>query len=89
MRGNRLGAALMGGDTGDRNERPSAVGIRGLRDSLSADGFPIPERFKEQLGRFDTNNDAKLSTKEIDAMPEVVRNRVRQAIRLRVDNNGE
>jgi hypothetical protein len=89
MRGNRLGAALMGGDTGDPNERPSAVGFRGLRDSQSADGFPIPERFKEQLGRFDTNNDAKLSTKEIDAMPEVVRNRVRQAIRLRVDNNGE
>jgi hypothetical protein len=79
----------MGGDAGDPNDRPSAVGIRGLRDSLSTDGFPIPERFKEQLGRFDTNNDGKLSTKEIDALPEAVRNRVRQAIRLRLESTGD
>ena len=84
MRGNRLGAASMGGDAGDPNDRPAAGLLRGLRDRMSAEGFPIPERFKEQLGRFDTNNDGKLSTKEIDAMPEGVRNRVRQAIELRL-----
>ena len=89
MRGNRLGAALMGGDAGDPSDRPAASLIRGMRDRLSTDGFPIPERFKEQLGRFDTDNDGKLSTKEIDAMPEGVRNRVRQAIRLRLGNLGD
>jgi hypothetical protein len=47
---------------------------------MNASGFPIPDRFKEQLGRFDANKDGKLSGKEIDAMPEGMRTRVRQAI---------
>ena len=89
MRGNRLGAVLMGGDAGEPSVRPAASLIRGIRDRLSADGFPIPERFKEQLGRFDANNDGKLTTKEIDAMPAAIRTRVRQAIQLRVGTNGE
>ena len=84
MRGNRLGAAFMGGDAGDPNDRPAGKAMRGLRDRLEADGFPIPERFKEQLGRFDTNDDGKLTTKEIDAMPDEVRTRVRQAIERRL-----
>jgi hypothetical protein len=89
MRGNLLRAALMGGDAGDPNDRPMANLIRGLRDRIGADGFPIPERFTEQLGRFDTNNDRRLSTKEIDAMPEGVRNRVCQAIQLRLGTDRE
>jgi Copper type II ascorbate-dependent monooxygenase, C-terminal domain len=80
MRGNRLGAAIMGGDAGDAKNGPAAKVMRGLRERMNADGFPIPERFKEQLGRFDSNNDGKLTGKEIDAMPEGVRNRIRQAI---------
>ena len=84
MRGNRLGAALMGGDAGDPTIGPAGRLVQGLRDRMSAEGFPIPERFKEQLGRFDTNNDGKLTTKEIDAMPAGVRTRVRQAIQQRL-----
>jgi Ca2+-binding EF-hand superfamily protein len=68
---------------------PSATLIRGIRDRMAAEGFPIPERFKEQLGRFDTDNDGKLSAKEVDAIPEGVRNRVRQAIRLQLVGDGE
>jgi hypothetical protein len=84
MRGNRLGAAIMGGDAGDPKDRPAANVMRALRDRLSANGFPIPARFKEQLGRFDKNNDGKLSNQEIDATPERIRNRIRQAIDQRL-----
>ena len=88
MRGNRLGAALMGGDAGDGNGRPAARLVQALRDRMSTEGFPIPERFKEQLGRFDTNNDGKLNTKEIDAMPPAIRARVRQALQQRLGGGG-
>jgi hypothetical protein len=88
MRGNRLGAALMGGDAGDAKDRPAARLIQALRDRIMAEGFPIPERFKEQLGRFDTNNDGKLDKKEIDAMPPAIRTRVRQAIEQRLGGGG-
>ncbi len=81
MRGNRLGAALMGGDTGKAGGRSMA---RVVGEFLDTEGFPIPERFKEQLGRFDTNNDGNLTTNEIDAMPEVPRNRIRAALRQRL-----
>jgi len=83
MRGNRLGAILVGGDAGAAGQ----AGTRALRDArarLEADGFPIPERFQQQLGRFDTNSDGKLSANEIDAMPQAVRDRVRQAIQNRL-----
>ena len=88
MRGNRLGAALMGGDAGDAKDRPAARLVQALRDRMSTEGFPIPERFKEQLGRFDTNNDGKLTTKEIDAMPPATRTRVRQALQQRLGGGG-
>jgi hypothetical protein len=78
MRGNRLGAALVGGD--GAGNRPAA----GLRARLMAEGFPIPERFRDALGRFDRNKDGKLSREEIDGMPEVVRGRVQEAIRRRL-----
>jgi hypothetical protein len=84
MRGNRLGAALMGGDGGDPANRPAAGLMRGLRDRLNTEGVPIPERFKEQLSRFDKNSDGKLSSAEIDAMPQGMKNRVRQAIEQRL-----
>jgi hypothetical protein len=88
MRGNRLGAALMGGDAGDANDRPAARLVQALRDRIMTEGFPIPERFKEQLGRFDTNNDGRLNTKEIDAMPPATRTRVRQALQQRLGGGG-
>jgi hypothetical protein len=84
MRGNRLGAALMGGDAAEPGDRPAAGVMRELRSRLNAEGLPIPERFKQQLGRFDKNNDGKLSRQEIDAMPDGIRNRVRDAIEQRL-----
>jgi hypothetical protein len=89
MRGNRLGAALMGGAGADPSERPAQPLMQALRARLSADGFPIPERFKEQLGRFDTNSDGKLSSQEIEAMPEGLRNRVRYVIQQRLGDGEE
>ncbi len=70
MRGNRLGAALLGGVTvGDS---------RGPGDPLRrlTGGVAIPERFRDALGRFDRNKDGTLSREEIDGMPEAVRGRV-------------
>jgi len=84
MRGNRLGAVLVGGDGGPAGDQAGLRFLREARARLEADGFPIPERFKEQLGRFDTNSDGKLSANEIDAMPEAARDRVRQAIQNRL-----
>ncbi|MGP0069352.1 MAG: ascorbate-dependent monooxygenase [Isosphaeraceae bacterium] len=78
MRGNRLGAALFGGDAGG-NRLPAAARAR-----LLAEGFPIPERFREALGRFDRNKDGKLTREEIDGMPEPIRARVQEAIRQRM-----
>jgi hypothetical protein len=89
MRGNRLGAALMGGDAGDSNDRPAGRLVQAVRERMATEGFPIPERFKEQLGRFDTNNDGKLTSKEIDAMPDGLRTRVRQALQQRLGGGGE
>jgi hypothetical protein len=83
MRGNRLGAALVGGDGGPLGDRAGVRFQRRARAQLEAGGFPIAERFQQQLGRFATNRDGKLSATEIDAMPEAMRNRVRQAIQSR------
>ena len=49
MRGNRLGAALMGGDAGDakRSARPAPCAAQACATASSTEGFPIPERFKE------------------------------------------
>ena len=82
MRGNRLGAVLSGGDAPAAarpcRSRPAQ------RDRLAKVGFPIPERFQELLGRYDSNHDGKLTTAEIDAMPENLRDRVRTAIQERL-----
>ncbi len=51
-------------------------------------GFPIPERFKELLTRFDTDNNGRLSPAEVDAMPEPLKLRIRQAVQNRM-NGGE
>jgi hypothetical protein len=81
MRGNRLGSALVGGvDAGDEaSQRLRAAAL--VR--FATEGFPIPDRFKDTLTRFDLNGDCKLSSQEIQAIPENLRERIRQAIRLR------
>jgi mono/diheme cytochrome c family protein len=82
MRGNRLGAVLSGGD---RLAGRANVGLTpAQRARLANQGFPIPDRFQEALGRYDTNHDGKLTTAEIDAMPENLRDRVRAAIEERL-----
>ena len=80
MRGNGLGAALVGGGAADRSGalRKGAAMLK--KAAGGAAGFPIPEGLKERIGRFDTNKDDHLSTAEIDAMPEPARTRVRQAL---------
>ena len=82
MRGNGLGAALMGGPGSPAGA--GRVGL-GILNGGAGPGFTIPERFKDQLAPFDANADGKLSGKEIDAMPEGPRERIRQAIRLRLE----
>jgi hypothetical protein len=89
MRGNRLGAALMGGAGTDPSEGAGPQMLEKLRAFLKTTTFTIPERFKEQLGRFDTNKDGKLSPQEVEAMPPGVRERIRQAIMMRLGDGGE
>ena len=43
-------------------------------------GFPIPERAKALVGRYDANNDGKLDDEEIDEMPPALRDRVRALV---------
>ena len=76
MRGNGLGAILAGGDAATKAARP------GMR--VNADGFLIPEAFKDRLARFDKNNDGRLSPAEVEAMPEPARERVKAAVRDRM-----
>jgi hypothetical protein len=75
----------------DAAKRASFLGrlAPGERARLIAEGFPIPERFRAALGRFDRNKDGKLSREEIDGMPEAVRGRVQEAIRRRVGGDAE
>jgi mono/diheme cytochrome c family protein len=87
MRGNRLGAVLSGGDA--PGARAPAPLTPAQRDRLAKVGFPIPERFHELLGRYDTNHDGKLTTAEIDAMPENLRDRVRAAIHERLGDGDD
>jgi hypothetical protein len=89
MRGNRLGAALMGGAGPDPSERAGGRVAESLRARLKTHAFTIPERFKELLGRFDADKDGKLSPREIEAMPERLRDRVRQAIMSRLGDGEE
>jgi hypothetical protein len=83
MRGNRLGAMLTGGvlagDRAGKSAKPAA--------GAGADfpPVPIPERFREALGRYDKDGDGKLSSNEIDAMPEGLAQRVRETIRRRLE----
>jgi hypothetical protein len=84
MRGNRLGAAIVGGDTSEAGGRTAGPLMQAIRERMASQGFSIPERFKEQLGRFDTDNDGRLTTKEVDAMPVPLRTQIRQAIMQRL-----
>ncbi len=81
MRGNRLGVALVGGD--GVGGRAGAVKRPGAATGSDFAPVPIPERFKDVLGRYDGDGDGKLSAKEVDAMPPGLAQRVRQAIRRR------
>jgi hypothetical protein len=75
MRGNGMGGLIGGGPQSKAQNRPNA------------NGYPIPEAAKETLGRFDKNNDGRLSADEIEAMPERPRERVKSFIRDRMGNN--
>ena len=74
----RLGSALVGGVAGGRPRAGAGL-------ANPAAGIPIPERFKEQLTRFDKDGDGKLSPSEVDAMPAPLKQRVRQAVQDRMN----
>ncbi len=84
MRGNRLGAILVGGDGAPAGGEAGLRKLQELRERFESGGFPIPERLQQRLGRFDTNNDGKLSRSEFQAMPDGVRERLRQAVQDRL-----
>ena len=75
----RLGAILVGGPPLSDVDPMATKDKDGLPDL--GPGFPIPDRFRATLGRFDTNNDDLISSAEIDAMPEPIKKRVVAAIR--------
>ena len=66
MEGALLGAGLLGGGPG-------------VLDMIE-NGFPIPERMKPLVGRFDKNQDGKIDNDEIDALPPALRDRIRALI---------
>jgi hypothetical protein len=66
MRGSRLGAGLLGGNQGAL-EMPEG-------------GFPIPERAKPLVDRYDANQDGKLDDEEIDELPAFLRDRIRSLL---------
>jgi hypothetical protein len=70
----RLGALLAGATT--KAARPKAA-------MTNPEGFLIPERLKQQLTRFDKDNNGRLSPAEVDAMPEPLKQRVKQVIENR------
>jgi hypothetical protein len=79
MRGNRLGAALVGGS--GAADRAGGLARPGARAGADFAPVPIPERFQDALDRYDADGDGKLTAKEVDAMPPALAQRVRQAIR--------
>ncbi len=54
---------------------------------LPANGFAIPDVFRESLTRFDTDHDGRLSPAEIEAMPEPSRSRVILALQRRFESS--
>ncbi len=86
----QLGAVLGGGilslgdsktDAGDSDKRARDEVLR----QLPANGFAIPDAYKDKLARFDTNNDGRLDRAEVEAMPEPSRTRVIDAIRKKLE----
>jgi hypothetical protein len=69
-----LGMGIGGGLPDDSNIRDR------WRKQLADHGFPIPARFRDQLTKFDTDNDGRLTTAEIDQMPADIKYQVNQAL---------
>ena len=87
MRGNGLGAALMGGPAAPASADTGRSGVAMLK-GIAGQGFMIPDQYKDRLAIFDTNSDGRLSRAEIEAMPEGPRERVIQALRQRLEAGG-
>jgi hypothetical protein len=69
-------AALTGGAAGKDAAGKTTAGP-------GAAGFAIPEPQKQLLGRFDTNNDGRISEAELNAMPGPLQTRIRERIEER------
>ena len=78
--GERAGAK---GTTADTGKEARAKVLR----RLPANGFAIPEAFRETLAPFDTDHDGRLSPAEIEAMPEPARSRVIIALQKRFEGS--
>jgi hypothetical protein len=89
----QLGAVLGGGAffSGERpaESKTTAAADKALRESvlnrLPANGFAIPEQYRELLAPFDSDNDGRLTAKEVEAMPEPIRGRIVKAIQAKLD----
>lgn len=79
MRGYRLGLSIDGGIPADELVGPEAYK---LNAAFPPGGVPIPARYKDVLGAYDKDKDGKLSLEEVEAMPPVLRDRVREAVRM-------
>ena len=65
----------------DLQAKPSERATLHEKPTIPKEGVAIPELFKTRLERYDANKDGKLDEKEIDAMPEPLRERVWEYIR--------
>ncbi len=85
MRGNRLAAALVGGESAPGGGAAGAAElVREMREQLATEGFVIPERAELLLGRYDQNKDGRITTKEMEKMPPALRTRIERTIRERM-----
>jgi hypothetical protein len=84
MRGNRLGLILGGGEAPGVSAAGDKAFQGEIEDMLAKQGVPIPERAAALLKRYDKDGDGRLTKDEIDAMPALLRDRVKQAIAERV-----
>lgn len=66
-----------------RLKRLGGSALAGLGGRGAGAGLAIPERFRDQLTPHDADKDGRISAKEIEAMPEPLKQRVQQAIGAR------
>jgi hypothetical protein len=89
----RLGGALVGGlDESDLdrlrggpvNNQQAAERTDELIDLVLANGFDIPPSARDRMKAYDKDSDGRISKDEFDAIPSLIRQVIREAIREKV-----